>query len=135
MRYSVDLAESVLIVDDSPSIRAQLRQYFQTLGHPVVAEASNGIEAIDAYVRYKPQWMTLDLVMPQLDGLSALREILRYDPKAKVVIISSSFSQKIRSEAEELGVILLLNKPVSLSQIEEATQFLRTSQEKEKKHG
>lgn len=129
------MTETVLIVDDSRRIRAELRQAFELLGYRVIAEATNGIEAIDAYVRFKPALLTLDLVMPQLDGLSALREILRYDPQAKVIIISSSFSQKIRSEAEELGVSLLLNKPVDLKQIAEALLSLKKSGEEKQKHG
>jgi two-component system chemotaxis response regulator CheY len=58
--------------------------------------------------------------MPVLDGLSALSEIRRYDPKAKVMVITSSLSKKNRSEAEELGVEIFVEKPISLEKIQQA---------------
>jgi|688.fasta_scaffold63151_3 two-component system chemotaxis response regulator CheY len=111
---------TVLIVDDSGTIRGQLRNFLQESGCKVIAEAKNGIEAIDQYVRNKPEIVTLDLVMPVLDGLSALSEIRRYDPKAKVMVITSSLSKKNRSEAEELGVEIFVEKPISLEKIQQA---------------
>lgn len=129
------VVETVLIVDDSRSIRAELRRYLTNLGYQVVSEASDGIEAIDAYVRFKPSFVTLDLVMPQLDGLSALREIRRYDPQAKVIIISSSFNQKIRAEAEELGVMFMLKKPINERDLKEALLKLTKQDTGDKKYG
>lgn len=129
------MPDTVLIVDDSQSVRKELRQHLTSLGYTVIAEASNGIEAIDAYVRFKPVLMTLDLVMPQLDGLSALREIRSYDPNAKVILITSSFSQKIRSKAEELGVEIWVEKPVNRAKLEEALLKLKAPQKQDIQYG
>jgi len=116
---------TVLVVDDSGTIRSQLRNFLQECGCKVIAEAKNGIEAIDQYVRNKPEIVTLDLVMPVLDGLSALSEIRRYDPKAKVMVITSSLSKKNRSEAEELGVEIFVEKPISLEKIQQALSEIK----------
>lgn len=84
--------QTVLIVDDSKRFRSELRELMTTLGFRVVAEGKDGVEAIDLYVRYRPQLVTLDQVMPRLDGLAALREIKKFNPEANVVIISSCIS-------------------------------------------
>jgi len=109
--------QTVLIVDDSETFRTQLKQLLDTLGFRVVAEGKDGLEAIDLYVRYRPELVTLDQVMPRLDGLSALREIKKFNPEANVVIISSCISQKTQKEAEELGVSVLIRKPVDLAKL------------------
>lgn len=125
---------TVLIVDDSDTVRRQLRSFLQECGCHVIAEAKNGIEAIDQYVRNKPQLVTLDLVMPVLDGLSALSEIRSYDPQAKVMVITSSLSKKNRTEAEELGVEIFVAKPVSLEKIRQALSEIQPMK-KEIKYG
>lgn len=111
------MKRTVLIVDDSERTRSELRVYLEDLDCLVVAEASDGIEAIDAYVRNRPDLMTLDLVMPRLDGMAALREIRKYHPDVKVILISSSINQKIRTEAEELGVVGFIQKPITFDKL------------------
>jgi len=112
--------KSVLIADDSEKFRSQLRKLLADLGFKVIAEASDGLEAIDFYVRYRPELVTLDFVMPQLDGLAALREIKKYNPQANVVIISSCLSQKTKQEAEKLGVWVCVDKPIDLPKLQDA---------------
>lgn len=112
----------VLIVDDSSLTREHLRSLFQQCGYKVVAEADNGLSAIDSYLRYKPDLTTLDVYMPELNGLQAAQEILKYDPQAKVLVITSSLSQKIRHESEEIGVQALIVKPVTLNALKEALE-------------
>jgi two-component system chemotaxis response regulator CheY len=125
---------TVVIVDDSERTRSELRVYLEELNFLVVAEAADGIQAIDAYVRNKPDILTLDLVMPHLDGMSALSEIHKYHPEAKVIIISSSINQTIRSEAEKLGVESFIQKPVTFEKISLALNNL-SSLRKGKKYG
>lgn len=116
--------QTVLIVDDSAHFRLILRTLLSTLGYKVVAEAQDGIEALDLYVRYRPNLVTLDQVMPRLDGMGALREIKQFNPQANVVIISSSISQKMMKEAEELGVSVWITKPVDLENLRAALKRL-----------
>lgn len=128
MRYTV------LIVDDSVAIREQLRSLLEECGYQVVGEAQNGLEAIDKYVRTRPHLVTLDIVMPELNGIDAAQEIFKYDPDAKVIVITSSLSQKIRLKAEELGVRSFVVKPITLDKLKMALELLK-SPTKEVKYG
>lgn len=126
--------DTVLIVDDSASIRAHLRSIFKELGYRIAGEAENGLQAIDLYVRTKPKLVTLDIVMPVLDGMGAAEEIFKFDSDAKVIVITSSLSQKIKREAEELGVCSFVVKPVTEDKLKQALELLK-SPKKEVKHG
>ncbi|NBX77088.1 MAG: response regulator [Proteobacteria bacterium] len=128
MRYSA------LIVDDSASIRLELRSLLEECGYTVAGEAKNGLEAIDKYIRTKPDLVTMDIVMPELNGLDATQEIFKYDPQAKVIVITSSLSQKIRLKAEELGVRSFVVKPITLDKLKKALELLK-SPKKEVKYG
>jgi two-component system, chemotaxis family, chemotaxis protein CheY len=102
----------VLVVDDSTTIREKLCAYLRELGHEVVGEAGDGFEAIDLYQATRPDCVTLDIVMPQMDGLNALEEIRRMDPKAKVIMLSSAATESNRKRTKELGAFHFLAKPV-----------------------
>jgi len=128
MRYTA------LIVDDSAAIRVQLRSLLGDCGYEIVAEAETGMEAIDRYVRYQPHLVTLDIVMPELNGIGAAQEIFKYDPHAKVIVITSSLSQKIRTQAEELGVRSFVVKPITLDKLKKALELIK-SPTKEVKYG
>jgi two-component system chemotaxis response regulator CheY len=103
-------------------------------GYQVVGEAQNGLEAIDKYVRTRPHLVTLDIVMPELNGIDAAQEIFKYDPDAKVIVITSSLSQKTRLKAEELGVRSFVVKPITLDKLKMALELLK-SPTKEVKYG
>ncbi|NBW99630.1 response regulator [bacterium] len=125
---------TALIVDDSATIRLCLRVYLENLGFQVVAEAENGVQAIEAHKRHRPDLITLDLVMPHLSGMEALREIRRRDPLVSVLIVTSGFTLKIKQEAEELGVQTLLLKPVSQDKLQQGLEALALFR-KERKYG
>jgi len=120
---------SVLIVDDSKDTRWELTRYFKDLGWRVSAEAENGLEAIDAYIRVRPDLVSLDLVMPVLDGLSALQEIKKFDSTAMIMIISASINQRVIQQANVWGVDLFVQKPVTLEKLKSVlkTPFPSTS--------
>lgn len=101
----------VVIADDSSSIRIKLGRYLRELGHEVIGEAANGFEAVKLVSEKQPDLVTLDLVMPELDGLSALRAI-RYENKSVLAIMVSSaatFANEIA--ANEAGANAFLRKP------------------------
>src|SRR3712207_3022966 len=79
----------VLVVDDAAFMRKMVTDALTKGGHEVVGEAGNGVEAIDRYRDLKPDLMTLDITMPEKDGLAALKEIMELDPSAKVVMCSA----------------------------------------------
>lgn len=79
----------ILVVDDSSIMRRNLSAILTSAGHDVIAEASNGEQAVKEYKRAKPDLVTMDITMPELDGIAAVKKIISLDPDAKIVIISA----------------------------------------------
>ncbi len=101
----------VLVVDDASFVRMMIRQVLISLGHTDILEAENGFEAIELYKANKPALTILDITMPELDGLSALKEIMSFDPMAKVIMFSAVSQEPIVREALEIGAVDFLAKP------------------------
>lgn len=101
----------ILIVDDSRTSRKILREYFTEAGHEIVAEAENGQEGVEKYSEFKPDIVTLDITMPVLDGLAALKEIKKIDPNAKVVMVTAVGKQNMVVEAIKSGASEFVTKP------------------------
>ena len=97
------MAKRVLIVDDSMLMRKMLGDILTADGWTVVGEAASGQEAVAKYAEFQPDLVTLDIVMPDTDGIYALQNILRFDPQAKVVVISALNQTKLVSEAIRKG--------------------------------
>ncbi len=105
------MQKTLLITDDALIIRTMIRDAATAAGWEVVAEAANGQEAIDGYVRTRPAAVTLDLVMPHYDGLHALRGIRAADPAARVVVVSALEQRSVLKEAFRLGASDFMVKP------------------------
>jgi len=103
---------TVLLCDDSRAMRMVTTTVLADHGFDVVAEAGDGIAAVEQYKAHKPDVVLLDLVMPKCDGQQALREILEHDPAAKVVILSSLGSQAGIEECLRMGALSYLQKPI-----------------------
>ncbi|MCV6620765.1 MAG: response regulator [Cellvibrionaceae bacterium] len=101
----------VLICDDSRSIRLMTKRLLQGNGYQVVGEASNGTEATEAFKTHNPDLVLLDLVMPETDGKTALRQIVQHNPSAKVVILSSLGSESDVEECLRSGASSYIQKP------------------------
>ena len=80
---------SILIVDDSAFLRVMLKQLLTKHGFVVVGEAINGRDAIQKYQELTPNIVTMDVTMPEMSGIDAVAEILKIDPKAKIVMVSA----------------------------------------------
>ena len=102
---------SIVIVDDSIFIRKMLRNMVEEMGYVVVGEAVNGKEAVEEYKKHKPDIITLDITMPVMDGLEALSEIMKYDNKAKVVMITAAGQQVKVIQALKIGAEKFVVKP------------------------
>jgi two-component system, chemotaxis family, chemotaxis protein CheY len=81
--------KKVLVVDDSSFMRLSIKTALEKNGFDVVGQAVNGIEAIKRYKELHPDLVTMDITMPEMEGLDALKEIIKYDPNAKVVMLSA----------------------------------------------
>lgn len=101
----------VLIADDSMYMRTYLKGILHKNKYEVVAEGHNGEEAIKYYQQYKPDIVLLDITMAKMDGLTALKEILRRDPDANVVMCSSIGSNFAVIEALQIGAKDFIVKP------------------------
>lgn len=101
----------VLIVDDESLIRMDLRDIIESCGHEVVAEGTNGVEALVLCKKHKPDIILMDVKMPELDGIEAARQI-GFHHEAPVVLLTSYSQQDLIDKARESGVYGYLIKPV-----------------------
>jgi len=105
------MSKTLLVVDDATILRLQIKDAAAGAGWEIVGEACNGREAVDCYAKHRPAAVTLDLVMPEYDGLYALRNIMAIDPKAKVVIVSALGQKSVLRDAFKLGASDFIVKP------------------------
>lgn len=109
----------ILIVDDSRTTRRILRQILEDKGHEVVGEATNGEEGVAKYKELKPDLTTMDITMPGLDGVEALRKIKEHDPDAKVIMVSAAGQKHKVLDAMKAGAAEFLTKPFEEEEIME----------------
>jgi len=103
---------SVLIVDDALFMRSMIRDILTNTGRfEVIGEAANGREAVKKYQELKPELVTMDIVMPELDGIEATREILRADPQAVIVMCSALGQEALVIESIAAGARDFIVKP------------------------
>jgi two-component system chemotaxis response regulator CheY len=113
----IAMSKRLLIADDAVIMREIIKDTAQSAGWEVVGEARNGAEAIELYQELKPDVVTLDLVMPEYDGLHALRGILAYDPNATVLVVSALDQKSVLQNAFRHGATDFLVKPFDKSQL------------------
>ena len=101
----------VLIVDDALIMRQRIREIAEAAGWQVVGEAADVEEAVELFQRKRPDLVTLDIVMPKLDGVAALRQITQIDPQARVVIVSAVDQKGKLAECIQAGAIDFIVKP------------------------
>ncbi len=109
--------KKALIVDDAGTVVSVLKTIFRQKGIEVAGVATNGNEALTAYRRSKPDFVTMDLLMPGMDGMEAMRMILEDDPMAKIVVCTA-VGDSIRNEALAAGACGFLSKPFRSSDVE-----------------
>ena len=97
------MSKRVLIVDDSSMMRKMIAKLLQPPGHIVVGQAKNGLEAIELYKSLRPDIVTMDITMREMDGLAAAKEILKIDGDAHIIFLSNLDEEIYRTEVERLG--------------------------------
>lgn len=102
---------NILVVDDAAFMRGSLKYIVETDGHKVVGTAKDGKEAIELYKKLKPDLTTMDILMKEMDGITALREIKKINPKAKVIMVTAIGLEQKEKEAKELGAAGYIRKP------------------------
>ncbi|NMA36824.1 MAG: response regulator [Papillibacter sp.] len=101
----------IMIVDDAAFMRITIKNYLRKSTHEVVAEAENGKVAVEQYKIYLPDIVTMDITMPEMDGLSALKAIMQINPKANVVMVSAMGQESMVREAIMAGAKGFIVKP------------------------
>ena len=105
------MGATILIVDDAAFMRMMLTDILVEKGHNVVGEAKDGEEALSLYKELKPDLVTMDIVMPGAGGIESIREILKIDPEAKILVVSALGQQALVKEAIEAGAKGFVVKP------------------------
>ncbi|MDD5214375.1 MAG: response regulator [Methylococcales bacterium] len=113
---------TVLVVDDSPIIVKKLTVLLQTFGYKVVQTASNGKEAVAAYKQHQPDVVTMDITMPEMDGIEATQEIIGEFPDAKIVMITSHGQENMVLDALKAGAKGYVLKPFQQQKVYETIQ-------------
>jgi len=116
--------KTVLIVDDSAFMRRLIKRIVINNGFDVVGEANNGKLGVEKYKELKPDFVTMDLVMDEMDGLEALKLIIAADPNANVIMVSSMGQDVIVRDAIVIGAKNFLLKPLDEKSVIEAIKKL-----------
>lgn len=112
----------VLIVDDAAFMRMMLRDILTKNGYEIAGEAENGVQAVEKYKEVKPDLVTMDITMPEMDGISAVREIKKIDPGARIVMVSAMGQQAMVIEAIQAGAMDFVVKPFQPDRVIEAVK-------------
>ena len=118
------MTKTLLVVDDALIIREIIKDTAIAAGWEIVGEAGNGQDAIDQYLKLKPSAVTLDLVMPEYDGIHALQGIMAADPEAKVLVVSALDQKAVLQKAFKLGATDFVVKPFKEQQLVESLEHL-----------
>jgi two-component system, chemotaxis family, chemotaxis protein CheY len=110
----------ILVVDDAAFMRKMVTDALTEGGHEVIGEAGNGTEAVERYQTLKPDLTTLDITMPEKDGLSALKDIMALDPSAKVIMCSALGQESKVLESIKLGAKDFVVKPFQADRVLDA---------------
>ena len=105
------MAKRVLVVDDAMIMRMRIKEIAREAGWEIAGEATNGEEAILRFCELRPDLTTLDIVMPKMDGVSALRRIKQEDPTARIAMVSAVDQREKLTECIHLGVLDFIVKP------------------------
>lgn len=114
------MSNRVLIVDDAAFMRMMLKDILTKNGYDVCGEAGNGNEALEKYKELKPDLVTLDITMPEKDGISALKDIRAFDSNAKCVMCSAMGQQAMVIEAIQSGAKDFIVKPFQADRVLES---------------
>jgi two-component system chemotaxis response regulator CheY len=112
----------VLVCDDAIFMRTMISDILTSAGYEVVGEAETGLQAIERYRELKPDLVTMDIVMPDMGGIDAVREIVKDDPNAKILMCSAMGQQALVVEAIQAGAKDFVVKPFQPSRVLEAVQ-------------
>jgi two-component system chemotaxis response regulator CheY len=101
----------ILVADDASFMRQIIREILESDGHEIVAEASDGIQAVEAWKKHRPELVTMDIVMPRRSGIDSVRAIVAIDATARIVMCSALGQETLVTEALQAGAADFIVKP------------------------
>jgi len=116
----------LILVDDSPFLLDQFKNFINNNGHEVIATGKDGLEGISLFQKHKPDLITLDITMPNLSGVESLKEILKISPEAKVLVVSAINDKATLLNCLEIGAAGFIQKPLKLKDPEYCIDLLTT---------
>lgn len=119
------MSKKILVVDDSNFMRSIITNILKSYNITDVEHASNGLEAIEKYKNNKYDFVTMDITMDKMDGIEALKEIKKIDPKAKVVMVSAMGQKAYILEAIKAGALEFVIKPFDKRSVEDTMNKLK----------
>lgn len=114
------MSQKVLIADDAAFMRMMIKDILLSNGYEIAGEANNGLKAVELYKKEKPDIVMMDITMPEMDGITAVKEIRKLDPSAKVVMCSALGQQSMVMEAIQSGAKDFIVKPFQPDRVIEA---------------
>ena len=114
------MAYTVMLVDDAAFMRMMLKDILSNNGYQVISEAENGTVAVERYPEVKPDLTIMDITMPEMDGLAAVKAIKGLDPQAKIIMCSAMGQQAMVIEAIQSGAKDFVVKPFQPERVLEA---------------
>ncbi|WP_457556133.1 response regulator [Candidatus Pyrohabitans sp.] len=114
----------ILVVDDAAFMRMMLKNILGKNGHQIVGEAQNGAEGVEKYRELRPDVVTMDIIMPEVNGIEAVKKIMSIDPEAKIVMVSALGQEAMVKEALEAGARDFIVKPFKESKVLEVIEKL-----------
>ena len=116
------MAKNILIVDDAAFMRMMIKDILTKNGYNVAGEAENGAKAMEKYNELKPDLVLMDITMPEVDGIQALKNIKASDPNAKIIMCSAMGQQAMVIEAIQSGAKDFIVKPFQAERVLEAVK-------------
>lgn len=114
------MGKRIMVVDDSRMIALQMRDLLEDSGYEVAAYCRSGEEALEQYGQILPDLVTMDIIMPGMDGLETAQAILEEYPDARIIMVSSLAYEDTFKEADSIGALGFIDKPFSREQLLEA---------------
>lgn len=114
------MSKRILVVDDAAFMRMMIKDILSKNGYSIAGEAENGSLAVERYMELRPDLVTMDITMPEMDGISAVREIKKRDPQAKVIMCSAMGQQAMVIDAIQAGAKDFIVKPFQPERVLEA---------------
>ncbi|WP_405102177.1 response regulator [Oceanobacillus sp. FSL H7-0719] len=116
------MSKKVLIVDDAAFMRMMIKDILSKNGYEIVGEAQDGAQAVEKYKELEPDLITMDITMPEMDGITALKEIRKINPDATVIMCSAMGQQAMVIDAIQAGAKDFIVKPFQADRVLEAIQ-------------